>query len=469
MTDSEGFGVHAEKLTKNMKEDLDELAHSHPNKHELDDFFDLYKRFIKTRNIKISWDKIKPPEGRLVDYKDLKPCKESNHELLNKLAVLKLNGGLGTTMGMVGPKSAIKIRDGKNFIDLIVEQLEHLNKKYKSNVPLILMNSFNTDDRTKKLTKHYENIKSFNQSMFPKISTENLLPISGANMWYPPGHGDIFKSLERSGMLDELLNEGKEYLFVSNIDNLAATIDLNILQNFAEENLDFCMEVTNKTRADIKGGTLITYEDALTLLEIAQVPSDKKSEFTSTRKFKIFNTNSVWINLKSLKSITQTKEFNLDIIQNKKVVNGEMVIQLETAMGAAIKYFNNNCGVIVPRSRFLPVKTCSDLFLLESNLFKVQNGFLVKNPDRTSNLDPIVKLLGPNFSKITEFDSSFESIPDIVDLDILTVVGDVKFGKNVVLKGIVIIIAPAGSTIHIPDGSVLDDKILSGNLPMTEI
>lgn len=378
MTDSDGFGMLAERFIKNMKEDLEELANSHPNKHELDDFIDLYKRFIKTRSIKISWEKIKPPEGRLVDYKELKPYRESKHELLNKLAVLKLNGGLGTTMGMVVPKSAIKIRDGKNLIDLNVEQLELSNRKYKPNAPLILMNSSNTDDRTKKPTKPYENIKSYKQSMFPKISTENLLPISGANMWFPTGHGDVFRSLERSGILVEHLNEGKEYLFVSVIDNLAATIDSNILQNLAEENLDFCMEVTNKTRTDIKGGTLITHEDALTLLEIAQVPSGKKGEFTSTRKFKIFTTYSVWINLKSLRSITQTKEFNLDIIQNKKDVNGEMVIELETAMDAAIRNFNNNCGIIFPRSRFLPIETCSDLFLLESDLFKVQNGFLIR-------------------------------------------------------------------------------------------
>lgn len=467
--ENEVFETHSEKLAKNMSEELEELKASHPNPEELDEFYQLYKRFIKTRNQTIKWEKIEPPNGKLVDYSELKECSESNHDLLSKLAVLKLNGGLGTTMGMVGPKSAVKVRDGKNFIDLIVRQLQFLNKKYNCNVPLVLMNSFNTEARTKKLTKHYDNIKAFNQSMFPRISAENLMPISGPGMWYPPGHGDIFQSLKRSGMLDELLSEGKEYLFVSNIDNLAATVDLKILQNFAEEDLDFCMEVTNKTRADIKGGTLMTYEGALTLLEIAQVPNNKKSEFTSTRKFKIFNTNSVWINLRALKSIVSQDDFLLDIIQNKKTVNGEDVIQLEVAMGAAIKFFKKNCGVIVPRSRFLPVKTCSDLLLIESNFLDEHNGFLTMNPNRTSKQDPIIKLLGKNFSKISEYEDSFESIPDIVELDILTVVGDVKFGKNVVLRGIVIIVAPEGSTIRIPDGSIIDNKVITGNLPITDI
>lgn len=463
------FNMHSSRLSANMEEEINSLKTIHQNPDELDEFYKLYKRFIKSRHMKIQWDKISPPNGKLIEYENLKLSNEKSHSLLNKLAVLKLNGGLGTTMGMSGPKSSVKVKGDKNFIDLIIEQLEYLNSEYKCNVPLVLMNSFNTEKKTKKLTKNYENIKTFNQSMYPRISTEDLMPISDDNMWYPPGHGDLFSSLIKSGMLDELLSEGKEYVFVSNIDNLAATVDLKILQFVSESNIDFCMEVTNKTRADIKGGTLINYKDVLTLLEIAQVPSDKKSEFTSTRKFKIFNTNSVWINLKALKDIATKDNFELDIIKNKKSVNGEPIYQLETAIGAAIKYFENNCGVIVPRSRFLPIKTCSDLFLVESNLFEENNGFLKINSKRTSKQDPIIKLVGPNFSKISNFEQSFDSIPDIVDLDILTVSGDVTFGKNVVLSGIVIIIAPIGSSIRIPDGCILEDKILTGNFPITDI
>lgn len=460
--------IQAEKIARDMMEELQELKKAHPRPEELDEFFKLYQRFLKNRNEKIDWNKIEPPKGKIISYETLHDCPKENENLLNKLAVLKLNGGLGTTMGMVGPKSAIKVKNGKNFIDLITRQLEYLNKKYNSDVPLILMNSFNTESRTKKLIKHYSNIKTVHQSMFPRISTENLMPISGDQMWYPPGHGDLFFTLIKSGMLDELLKEGKEYLFVSNIDNLAATVDLKILHNFAAEGHDFCMEVTEKTRADLKGGTLIDYDGVLTLLEIAQVPASKKSEFTSARKFKIFNTNSIWIKLKTLKEIS-LDDFTLDIIQNKKIVGGESVIQLETAMGAAIKYFKNNCGVLVPRARFLPIKTCSDLFLVESNLFEETNGYLQRNRERTIKTEPIVKLIGRNFSKITEYEETFENIPDIIDLDILTVVGDVTFGKNVILRGIVIIMAPDGSKIHIPEGSVLDDKVITGNLSTTEV
>lgn len=456
------------KIATCMREELDELKKTHPRPEELDEFFNIYQRFLETRSTKIDWDKIEPPKGKIIDYQTLEECPKENEVLLDKLAVLKLNGGLGTTMGMVGPKSAIHVKNGQNFIDLITRQLRYLNEKYNANVPLVLMNSFNTEERTKKLIKHYSNIKTVHQSMYPRISAENLMPIVGDQLWYPPGHGDLFMTLVRSGLLDELLNEGKEYLFVSNIDNLAATVDLRILHSFAAEGHDFCMEVTEKTRADMKGGTLVDYDGILTLLEIAQVPNSKKSEFTSVRKFKIFNTNSLWIKLQALKEIDMNL-FALDIIQNKKVVNGETVIQLETAMGAAIKHFKNNCGVLVPRTRFLPIKTCSDLFLVESNIFGETNGHLYHNPKRTIRTDPIIKLLGRNFSHISEFEESFENIPDILDLEILTVVGDVTFGKNVVLKGIVIIMAPEGSSIHIPEEAVLDDKVITGSLSMTNV
>jgi len=457
-----------EKILSAMKDELEELKKSHTNPRELDEFFKMYKRFLVDKDSKIRWNEIAPPKGKIVDYQVLEDHPEDARSLLGKLAVLKLNGGLGTTMGMKGPKSAIQIKSGKNFIDLITKQLQHLGKKYDTEIPLILMNSFNTEERVKKLIKHYNNIRTICQSMYPRISAEDLMPIAGEQRWYPPGHGDLFHTLIISGMLDELLNEGKEYLFISNIDNLAATVDLKILRMFSTEDYDFCMEVTEKTRADVKGGTLIDYNGVLTLLEIAQVPNSKKSEFTSIRKFKIFNTNSIWIKLKALKEI-KTDDFVLDIIQNRKTVSGESVIQLETAMGAAIKYFKNNCGVLVPRGRFLPIKSCSDLFLVESNLYEESHGCLHPNPNRLIKADPIIKLLGKNFSNITTFEESFENIPDIVDLEILTVVGNVTFGKNVVLSGIVIIMAPEGSSIHIPEGSVLDDKVIAGNFTTTTV
>lgn len=217
----------------------------------------------------------------------------------HKLVVLKLNGGLGTSMGCKGPKSVIEVRNNKTFLDLTVKQVEvslfgfsltwqHLNRSCGSSIPLVLMNSFNTHSDTLKIVRKYKDlenitIEQFNQSKYPRISQDSMLPLlhdatGTLEDWYPPGHGDLYPAFARSGLLDKYIAEGKEWLFVSNIDNLAATVDWKILKHAAETDTDFIMEVTDKTRADIKGGTLIKYRDTpLKLLEIAQVPKEHVS------------------------------------------------------------------------------------------------------------------------------------------------------------------------------------------------
>jgi len=208
---------------------------------------------------------------KIVSYKNISLNEKNNvtiRNCLNKLVVIKLNGGLGTSMGCKGPKSTISVRDDLTFLDLIIRQLENINLTYGANVPLVLMNSFNTDDETKKLINKYNHIKvkiyTFNQSRYPRVDKETLLPIaktlsnnSDLEAWYPPGHGDIYESLHNSGLLKMFIDEGKEYMFVSNSDNLGATVDLNILDfllNPPNENKspEFVMEVTDKTRADVK-------------------------------------------------------------------------------------------------------------------------------------------------------------------------------------------------------------------------
>ena len=79
-------------------------------------------------------------------------------------------------------------------------------------------------------------------------------------------------------------------------------------------------------------------------------------EFKSIKKFKIFNTNNLWINLKAIKRVLDNQTLSLEIIVNGKTLdNGAKVIQLETAVGAAIKHFKGAHGINVPRTRFLPV------------------------------------------------------------------------------------------------------------------
>ncbi|KAJ4477035.1 UTP-glucose-1-phosphate uridylyltransferase [Lentinula edodes] len=442
---------------------------------EMQSFFYLFTRYLSERakSQDLDWDRIKSPaEEQIVPYANLVAPKDSSN--LNKLAVLKVNGGLGTSMGMTGAKSALEVKDDMTFLDLTVRQIEHLNTTNRVDVPLILMTSFNTHDDTLRIIKKYANqqlrITTFNQSRYPRILKESLLPCpkradDDKKNWYPPGHGDLYNALLHSGVLDQLLAEGKEYLFVSNSDNLGAVVDEKILQHMIESQAEFLMEVTDKTKADVKGGTLIDYD---------------------VRKFKIFNTNNLWVNLKALKHIMEHDGMELDIIINPKMTDdGQGVIQLETAAGAAIKHFRNAHGINVPRKRFLPVKSCSDLLLIKSDIYSLSHGQLVINEQRMFETTPVIKL-GDHFKKIQQFQKRFKKIPKIIELDHLTVTGDVYFGRNVTLRGTVIgmgsmlppapidlrlftVVANEGQRIDIPDGCILENRLLSGNLNMIEL
>ncbi|CAG0913231.1 unnamed protein product [Notodromas monacha] len=230
-----------------------------------------------------------------------------------------------------------------------------LNKTYGANVPLVLMNSFNTDDDTEKVLRKYTNlnvtIKTFMQSRYPRINKESLIPVA--------------KTCDTNDDQEAILDEG----------TLSAEI----------------------------------------------------------------------------------------IVNNKTLSNGMNVIQLETAVGAAMKCFDKGLGVNVPRSRFLPVKKSQDLLLVMSNLYNLRNGSLAMSPMRMFPGTPLIKL-GNSFDNVREFLRRFETIPDVLELDHLTVSGDVNFGRHVHLKGTVIIIANHGDRIDIPQGSVLENKIISGNL-----
>ncbi|KAL0838419.1 hypothetical protein Bca101_090309 [Brassica carinata] len=386
--------------------------------------------------------------------------------LLDKLVVLKLNGGLGTTMGCTGPKSVIEVRDGLTFLDLIVIQIENLNNKYGCKVPLVLMNSFNTHDDTQKYTNSNVDIHTFNQSKYPRVVADEFVPWPSKGKtdkdgWYPPGHGDVFPSLMNSGKLDAFLSQGKEYVFVANSDNLGAIVDLTILKHLIQNKNEYCMEVTPKTLADVKGGTLISYEGKVQLLEIAQVPDEHVNEFKSIEKFKIFNTNNLWVNLKAIKKLVEADALKMEIIPNPKEVDGVKVLQLETAAGAAIRFFDNAIGVNVPRSRFLPVKATSDLLLVQSDLYTLVDGFVTRNSARTNPSNPSIEL-GPEFKKVSNFLSWFKSIPSIVELDSLKVSGDVSFGSSVVLKGKVTVTAKSGVKLEIPNGAVVENKDING-------
>ncbi|KAG5529815.1 hypothetical protein RHGRI_030256 [Rhododendron griersonianum] len=446
------------------------------SENEKSGFISLVSRSLSGEAQHIEWSKIKTPTDEVVvPYDSLAPTPEDPAEtkkLLDKLVVLKLNGGLGTTMGCTGPKSVIEVRNGLTFLDLIVIQIESLNSKYGCNVPLLLMNSFNTHDDTQKIVEKYAKsnieIHTFNQSQYPRLVVEDFMPLPckgnmGKDGWYPPGHGDVFPALKNSGKLDALLSQGKEYVFVANSDNLGAVVDLKILKHLIQSKNEYCMEVTPKTLADVKGGTLISYEGKVQLLEIAQVPDEHLFEQLVTLRL-VTGIGCIiegWVNLKAIKRLVEADALKMEIIPNPKEVDGIKVLQLETAAGAAIRFFDHAIGINVPRSRFLPVKATSDLLLVQSDLYTLNDGFVIRNKARANPENPAIEL-GPEFKKVANFLSRFKSIPSIIELDSLKVIGDVCFGAGITLKGKLVVAAKSGVKLEIPDGAVIANKEING-------
>uniref|UniRef100_A0A0N5CD81 UTP--glucose-1-phosphate uridylyltransferase n=1 Tax=Strongyloides papillosus TaxID=174720 RepID=A0A0N5CD81_STREA len=260
------------KLMTAMEEKLAKLSYDDNSKMDMNIFRNLYYQFL-TEPATINWDEMKNIKEEIkIDYNSLPDVENSTEvkNVLSKIAVIKLNGGLGTTMGCEGPKSLIPVKEGKTFLEIAVLQNKALNARYGTKVPIYLLNSFNTEEATesfKHVMKDKIDFKVFNQSKCPRIYEDTLMPVPNSfddfneEAWYPPGHGNILHSLVNTGILDKLLEEGKEIVFISNIDNTGAYVDVKIAKTMVDGKADYIMEVTDKTLMDTKGGTLIEIND----------------------------------------------------------------------------------------------------------------------------------------------------------------------------------------------------------------
>jgi len=416
------------------------------------------------------------PVEELADAEDLPEPGSEAGDLLDRTVVLKLNGGLGTSMGMTMAKTLLEVKDGLTFLDLIARQMVALRERYAGpRLPLILMNSFRTRAESLAALERYGDVSAdlapdFLQSRVPKLlDDESLAPASwpaDAELeWAPPGHGDLYPALAASGMLDQLLARGYRWAFVSNADNLGATLDPAILAWMARDELPFLMEVADRTPADRKGGHLARRADGggLVLREVAQTPESDLDAFQDISRHRFFNTNSVWLDLERVAAdLVGDGVIDLPMIVNRKTVDpadpgSPGVVQLETAMGAAIACFNGAEGVRVPRSRFLPVKTTDDLLVLRSDAYVLdERSRVVAAPGREGAPPPLVRLDPEWFKLVADFDARFpHGPPSLVDCESLTVAGDVRFGRGVVVRGVVRVDAGV-SPLELADGTVLE-------------
>ncbi|CAN1226245.1 UTP--glucose-1-phosphate uridylyltransferase [Linum grandiflorum] len=388
-------------------------------------------------------------EVLVVPYESLVPILEDSEEtkqILDKLVVVKLNSTLGTAVGFNGPKSMIDVRDGVTSLDLLVNQIQvvahaflvfssfiitlvlwaashlfyhfqNLNQKYGSDIPLVLINSARTHDDTSKR--------------------------------YASDQAAALRSLIDSGALDVLLAKGKEYVLVVSPDNSAVAVDAKILNHLITNKIVLCMEVMPTPGYYSTNPMVNDSEGNFQLGEIAEDPSAHSME-----KFKFISTKTLWLSLNAIKRLADTNSLKVDNVSTSEEVEDN---QLPSQDFLPLSLFDKAVGINVPQSRFLQLNTTSDLLLVKSDLYAVIDGSLARNPFRSSPLDPSIQL-GPEFEKIDHFESRFQSIPSIVELDALKVTGDVWFGAGVTLKGNVSINAKPGTTLEIPNDSVIDNK-----------
>ncbi|WP_245634625.1 UTP--glucose-1-phosphate uridylyltransferase [Janibacter limosus] len=436
-------------------------------------FEDYWQQLAEGAQGIVREDEIEP----LVDVPELAAIEVSDDErraALARVAIVKLNGGLGTSMGMAGPKAALVARDGLTFLDVIVRQLIGLEERYGARPPLVLMNSFRTRDASLQILERYPQMArqelplDFLQNMEPKLDAAALAPVSWPEdpelEWCPPGHGDVYVALAASGLLDQMRASGIRYAFLSNSDNLGATCDPDIAAWLMAEGIPFAAEVAERTLNDRKGGHVAVRrsDGRLVLREAAMVLDEEQDLFQDTSRHRWFNTNNLWVDLDRLDELLRERGgvLGLPIIVNRKTVDptrpdSTPVIQIESAMGSAIEAFEGSVALRVPRSRFRPVKTTNELLLLRSDVFEFDEHSRIVS--RIEHKEPRVSL-GGAYKFVREFDARFPSgVPSMRECTSLAVDGDVTFGADVSMVGDVEVSAQTPATV--PDGTRLEGRI----------
>ena len=354
-------------------------------------FLATFSDYLEKERKEIKWQDFEPLPNHISYEGIAKPNPKEISDLLDKVVICKVNGGLGTSMNCKEAKSSIIAKNGKSFLDITCRQHIYLQEKWGVSISFLLMNSFYTEKITLEKIKPYEkyiDFICFLQSCYPRLEVkkENYQILNSKEFkkaaFYPPGHGDIYAQL-KGGLLDKLLAKNKRYLFLSNIDNLSATIDFLILNYLKKTNCPFLMETVSKSAADIKGGSLIRHKNTkkIKLLESAEIPKSNSLHWDNIKdKLSSFNTNNIWFDLIQLKEKLTKKDWQLDLITNYKEIEQKKILQLETVMGSAISNFNKAQIMKVPRSRFFPVKTREDLDKLQSKDFVLdeENGYILR-------------------------------------------------------------------------------------------
>ncbi len=432
-------------------------------------FTDYYRQLEQGALGLVPEDTIEPL-GDLPALDEVRSGPAEHAAALRRVAVVKLNGGLGTSMGLTGAKSVLPVRDGLTFLDVLARQVLQLRRSHDVPLPVAFMNSFRTEAETLATLAAYPQLPvdglplSFTQGSEPKLRADDLTPVDHpadpSLQWCPPGHGDVYLSLQRSGLLEALLGHGIRYAFISNGDNLGATCDPDIAAWLLREQVPYLAEVCERTVNDRKGGHLARRrsDGQVVLRDTAMVPAGEEHFFEDETRHRTFNTNNLWVDLEVLDRLLRERggRLGLPIIVNRKTVDpsdpaSTPVIQIESAMGAAVEAIPGARALLVPRTRFRPVKTTGELALLRSDRYALDERAHVV--PTTDSPEPRIDL-GPEFRLVQDFEARFpHGVPSLRDCTGLRVRGEVTFGAQIVCRGEVTIAVTEPTTV--PDHTVL--------------
>ncbi len=413
-------------------------------------------------------DTIEPLDMPSLD--DSEVSAEAGAQALRETAVIKLNGGLGTSMGMERAKSLLCVRRGLSFLDIIARQVLHLRSEHGAALPLIFMNSFRTSADTLAALTRYDDLAvdglplEFLQNKEPKLLEKELTPVSWSKdpsmEWCPPGHGDIYTAMTATGLIGKLIDAGYRQIFISNADNLGAVPDPKLAGWFAGSGSPFAIEAVRRTASDRKGGHFATRkrDGRIVLRETAQTLAADKAALGDLDRHKFMSTNNIWINLVALRDELDSRDgiLGLPLIRNVKTVDpadprSPSVVQIESAMGAAIEIFRGAQTIEVGRERYVPVKTTNDLLVLRSDVYDIGADFVL---DQAADVVPFVDLDGV-YKLVGDFDKRFKSgAPSLRHAESLVVDGDWTFGENVKVVGAVKLTGERG---RVESGSVLTE------------
>ena len=436
--------------SKGLKQAREKMAAAGVDQVAIDVFSHYYRQIEHGETGMIAEDTIEPLD--MESLADVEVSEEQASEAIGATVVIKLNGGLGTSMGMARAKSLLCVRRGLSFLDVIARQVLHLRREYGATLPLIFMNSFRTSADTRAALARYDDLAveglpiEFLQNKEPKLRADDLSPVGWPRdpsmEWCPPGHGDIYTAMMGTGLFEQLIDAGYRYAFVSNSDNLGAVPDARVAGWFAASGAPFAIEAVRRTPSDRKGGHFARRkaDGRIVLRESAQTSDADKAALGDLERHRFCSTNNLWFDLVRMRDEITRRDgvLGLPLIRNEKNVDpgdpsSPRVIQIETAMGAAIEVFSDSRTIEVGRDRFVPVKTTNDLLVLRSDAYDLGADFVL---DQVPDELPFVDLDDDHYKVVEEFDKHFPAgVPSLKGAESLVVKGDWTFGQGVRVQG----------------------------------